>query len=66
MVDTGDKFTAGVLDNSGNWPPASLTPVANLPPASITPTVPVAKFVAVVVDSYGKFSTGVIDLQIYL
>ncbi len=55
MVDTGDKFTAGVFDNSGNWPPVSLTSVANLPPASITPAVPVAKFVAVVVDSHGKF-----------
>ncbi len=45
-----------------NFPRVSLTPVANLPPASTTtPVVPVAKFVAGVVDTGGKFATSVVD-----
>jgi hypothetical protein len=35
--------------------------VANLPPVSTTPAVLVAKFVAGVVDTGGKFTTGVVD-----
>ncbi len=33
-VDTGGKFTAGVVDTGGNLLPLSLVPVANLPPVS--------------------------------
>ncbi len=47
-------------------PPASTTPVANLPPVSTTPaaTTPVANFYTIfasVVDTGGKFATGVND-----
>ncbi len=38
-----------------------MTPVANLPPVSTTPAVQVAKFAASVVDTGGKFATGVAD-----
>ncbi len=42
--------------------PVSLTLVVeNMPPVSTTPAVPVAKFVAGVVDTSGKFATGVDD-----
>jgi hypothetical protein len=37
----------------------SLTPVANLPPVSTTLAKLVAKFAAGVIDTVGKFATGV-------
>ncbi len=46
------------LTPAANLPPVSLTPVANLPAVSTTPAVLVAKFVAGVVDTGGKFVTG--------
>jgi hypothetical protein len=48
--NTGGKFSAGVVDTSGNLPPASLTPVANMPPVSFTG----GKFAAGVVDTGGN------------
>ena len=37
VVDTGDKFAAGINDTGGNLPPVSTTQAANLPPLSMTP-----------------------------
>ncbi len=42
-------------------PPVSMTPVANLPPVSMTPAAKFATSFASVVDTVGKFSTGVND-----
>jgi hypothetical protein len=53
--DTGGKFAAGVVDTSGNLPPASLTPAANFPLVSTTQGELVAKFAAGVIDTGGKF-----------
>ncbi len=44
------SFAASVVDTGGNFPPASLTPVANLPPVSLTP---VANLPPGVVDTGG-------------
>ncbi len=54
-------FAAGVIDTGGNLPPVSLILVANLLPVSTIPAVPVTKFAADIVDTEGKFATGVID-----
>jgi len=40
---------------------AMLTLVANLPLVSITPALTVAKVTAGVIDTVGKFATGVVD-----
>ncbi len=48
FLQCSGKFAAGVVDTSGNLPPASLTPVANLTPVSTR----LAKMVE-------KFATGV-------
>jgi hypothetical protein len=45
VVYTSCKFAAGVVDTSGNLPPASLTPVAN--------------FASGIVDTGGKFAKGI-------
>ncbi len=45
MYDTGGKFAAGVVDTSGNLPPASL------PPVSTTLAKLVKKFAGGVVDA---------------
>jgi hypothetical protein len=37
-----EKFAAGVVDTSGNFPPLSLTPVANLSPVSLITVVHLA------------------------
>jgi hypothetical protein len=36
-VNNIDGIAAGVVDTSGNLPPALLTPAATLPPVSLTP-----------------------------
>ncbi len=61
FVDTVGKLTASVIDTGGNLPPVSLILVANLPLVSTIPAVPVANFEGDVVDTEGKFATGVID-----
>ncbi len=55
VLDTGDKFSSGVVDT------CSLPPVANLPLLSTSPVVLVAEFSASVVDIGGKFATSVVD-----
>jgi hypothetical protein len=42
-------------------PPVSTTPVANLPPVSVTPVANFSTIFASVVDTGGKFATGVND-----
>jgi hypothetical protein len=42
-------------------PVAIFTPAANLPPVSTTLVKLVAKFAASVIDTSGKFATGVVD-----
>jgi hypothetical protein len=63
VVDTADKFAAGVVDTGGNMPTASLTPETKFPPVSTAPAVLVAKFATGVVDTGGKFAAGVVDLR---
>ncbi len=58
--NTGGKFAAGVVGTGGNLPPASLTPAANLPPVSLIP----AAICHGVIDTGGKFATGVNELRI--
>jgi hypothetical protein len=50
LFATGVKFASGVVDTGGNLPPVSTTLVKQM-----------AKFAAGVVDSGGKFVTGVVD-----
>jgi hypothetical protein len=51
--------TARFNDTGGNLPRVSTTPVANLPLLSTTPAVNFATGTASVVDTGGKFATGV-------
>ncbi len=53
VVDSGGKFTAGVVDTGGNLPLVSVK----------TPAVPVAKFPVGVLDTHGKFAGGVVDTE---
>jgi hypothetical protein len=54
-------FATGVVEQTANLPPVSLTTVANLPPVSTTLVKLVAKFAAGVVDTGGNFAAGFID-----
>ncbi len=54
-------FAAGVVDTGGNWPPASLTPLANLPLVSLTPVAnfsPVSLTLAKMVEKFAKVGSG--------
>jgi hypothetical protein len=53
---TGGKFAASVIYTSG------MTPAAILPPVSRTPEANFASDTAGVVDTCGKFATGVNDV----
>jgi hypothetical protein len=61
VLDTGDKFSSGVVDTS-----CILPPVANLPLLSTTPVVLVAEFSTSVVDTDGKFATSVVVMMVHL
>ncbi len=54
------RCTTGVNDTGGKLPPVSTTP-ANLPPVSTTPAANFATSSPCVVDTGGKFATGVND-----
>ncbi len=56
-----DKSTAGVVDTSGNLPPASLTLAANLPPVSLTQVANLPPVSTTPVVLVAKLATGVID-----
>jgi hypothetical protein len=57
-------FATSDVDNGGNLPPVSLTPVANLPQVSTTLAKLVAKFAAGVVYTGGKFAANVVDIPV--
>jgi hypothetical protein len=61
VLDTGEKFSSGVVDTR-----CILPPVENLPLLSTTPVVLVAEFFTSVVDTGGKFSTTVVVTMVHL
>jgi hypothetical protein len=72
VIDTGDKYAAGVVETASNLPPVPLTPAANLPPLSLISMaichrhqqhqVQVAKFATGVVDTGGTKIKGTLGI----
>jgi hypothetical protein len=56
------RFTTGVNDTGGNVID-TVTPAENLPPVSTTPAANFVTSSACVVDTIGKFATGVNDFD---
>ncbi len=61
FASQGAPPPTGINDTGGKLPPLSTTPAANLPPVSTTPVANFATIFPSVIDTGGKFATGVND-----